>query len=109
MHPRAVLFDFDGVIADTENVHIVAWQRTLDRMGWELTDEAAAVAAEVDDRLLPPPNSSADVRLRGPTSTAGSAGSRTSPRPCSPTPPGSTRASRRSSGPSATKEYGSAS
>jgi beta-phosphoglucomutase len=50
MHPRAVLFDFDGVIADTENVHIVAWQRTLDRMGWELTDEAAAVAAEVDDR-----------------------------------------------------------
>lgn len=50
MLPRAVLFDFDGVIADTENVHIVAWQRTLDRMGWELTDEAAAAAAEVDDR-----------------------------------------------------------
>lgn len=50
MPPRAVLFDFDGVIADTENVHIVAWQRTLDRMGWELTDEAAAAAAEVDDR-----------------------------------------------------------
>jgi len=52
MLPRAVLFDFDGVIADTENVHIVAWQRTLDRMGWELTDEAASAAAEVDDRLF---------------------------------------------------------
>ncbi|MDX2037682.1 MAG: HAD family phosphatase [Isosphaeraceae bacterium] len=48
---RAILFDFDGVIADTENIHIVAWQRTLSRMGWLIPDEAAAKAAEVDDRL----------------------------------------------------------
>jgi len=47
---RAVLFDFDGVIADTENVHIAAWQRTLARLGWELPDEICANAAEVDDR-----------------------------------------------------------
>ncbi len=31
MPTRAVLFDFDGVIADTENIHIAAWQRTLAR------------------------------------------------------------------------------
>ena len=29
MAPHAVLLDFDGVIADTENHHIAAWQRTL--------------------------------------------------------------------------------
>lgn len=50
MIPRAVLFDFDGVIADTENVHVVAWQRTLVRMGWRMTDEVAARASEIDDR-----------------------------------------------------------
>lgn len=48
--PRAVLFDFDGVIADTENYHVAAWQRTLARLGWEVSDELAARAAEVDDR-----------------------------------------------------------
>ena len=32
MRPAAVLFDFDGVLADTENVHVAAWQRTLARM-----------------------------------------------------------------------------
>jgi beta-phosphoglucomutase len=52
MRPTAVLFDFDGVIADTENVHIAAWQRTLLRMGWELTDEGAASSAELDDRTF---------------------------------------------------------
>jgi beta-phosphoglucomutase len=52
MKPAAVLFDFDGVIADTENVHVTAWQRTLLRMGWELTDEAALHAAEIDDRAF---------------------------------------------------------
>ena len=52
MPPRAVLFDFDGVIADTENVHVAAWQRTLARIGWELADEAAARAAEIDDRFF---------------------------------------------------------
>lgn len=50
MPPTAVLFDFDGVIADSENYHVAAWQRTLVRMGWELSDEAAAVAVQMDDR-----------------------------------------------------------
>jgi beta-phosphoglucomutase len=52
MPPRAVLFDFDGVLVDTENIHVAAWQRTLTRIGWELSDEAAAPAAEIDDRIF---------------------------------------------------------
>jgi beta-phosphoglucomutase len=47
---KAVLFDFDGVIADTDNHHIAAWQRTLAAMGWQVVDEVAARAAEIDDR-----------------------------------------------------------
>jgi beta-phosphoglucomutase len=47
---KAVLFDFDGVIADTDNHHIAAWQRTLSAMGWQVVDEVAARAAEIDDR-----------------------------------------------------------
>ena len=47
-----MLFDFDGVIADTENHHVAAWERTLGRLGWELADEAAARAAEIDDRYF---------------------------------------------------------
>ncbi len=50
MAVHAVLFDFDGVIAHTANHHVVAWQRTLATMGWRVTDEVAARAAEVDDR-----------------------------------------------------------
>ena len=50
MTPKAILFDFDGVIAETENHHIAAWQRTLGAMGWLVADEVAARAAEVDDR-----------------------------------------------------------
>jgi beta-phosphoglucomutase len=49
---RAVLFDFDGVIADTENVHVAAWQRTFGRMGWFEPDESCSRAAEVDDRAF---------------------------------------------------------
>lgn len=49
---KAVLFDFDGVIADTENVHVAAWQRALARMGLELDDATAARAGEVDDRTF---------------------------------------------------------
>src|SRR5438094_923490 len=47
---KAVLFDFDGVIAETENHHIAAWQRTLNVMGWQVPDEVAALSAEVEDR-----------------------------------------------------------
>src|SRR5579883_966175 len=50
MRPRAILFDFDGVIADTENHHVAAWQRTLGFMGLQVADEEAARSAEVDDR-----------------------------------------------------------
>ena len=50
MTPKAILFDFDGVIAETENHHIAAWQRTLGAMGWQVADEVAARAVEVDDR-----------------------------------------------------------
>lgn len=50
MAPRAVLFDFDGVIADTENHHVAAWQRTLEALGWQVPDEIAVRSAEVDDR-----------------------------------------------------------
>jgi HAD superfamily hydrolase (TIGR01509 family) len=50
MPPRAILFDFDGVIADTENHHVAAWQRTLGFMGLQVADEEAARSAEVDDR-----------------------------------------------------------
>ncbi len=52
MPTRAVLFDFDGVLADTENVHVAAWQRTFGVMGWIETDEVCAQAAEVDDRAF---------------------------------------------------------
>ncbi len=52
MTTQAVLFDFDGVLADTENVHVAAWERTFDAMGWDLTAEECARAAEIDDRVF---------------------------------------------------------
>jgi beta-phosphoglucomutase len=47
---KAVLLDFDGVIAETDNHHIAAWQRTLSTLGWQISDEVAARSAEIDDR-----------------------------------------------------------
>jgi beta-phosphoglucomutase-like phosphatase (HAD superfamily) len=32
----ALLFDFDGVLADTERVHQRAWNRTLEPLGIQL-------------------------------------------------------------------------
>ncbi len=49
MSKRAVLFDFDGVIADTENVHIAAWERTFALLGWDVEPEVCVRAAEQDD------------------------------------------------------------
>ena len=49
---RAVLFDFDGVLADTENVHVAAWERTFAAMGWDVPPEVCARSAEEDDRLF---------------------------------------------------------
>jgi len=37
--PRAVIFDFDGVIADDEPLHLAAFQRTLSGEGIALTTE----------------------------------------------------------------------
>ena len=50
MRLKAVLFDFDGVLADTENHHIAAWQRTLSVLGWQVADDVAARSTEIDDR-----------------------------------------------------------
>lgn len=50
--PRAVLFDFDGVIADTENVHVASWERIFAAMGLEVTPEQCSRAAEIDDRAF---------------------------------------------------------
>ncbi|CAN5801186.1 HAD family phosphatase [soil metagenome] len=50
--PQAVLFDFDGVIADTENVHVAAWERTFGALGWEVAPDRCARAAEIDDRAF---------------------------------------------------------
>ncbi len=47
---KAVLLDFDGVIAETENHHVAAWQRTLSALGWQIPDEVAARSADIDDR-----------------------------------------------------------
>lgn len=49
---QAVLFDFDGTLADTANVHIAAWQRTLRRIGWDVDEATCSRAMEVDDRLF---------------------------------------------------------
>jgi HAD superfamily hydrolase (TIGR01509 family) len=50
--PRAVLFDFDGVIADTENVHVASWERIFATMGLEVSPEQCSRAAEIDDRAF---------------------------------------------------------
>lgn len=49
MVPTAVLLDFDGVIADLENLHVAAWQRCLTRLGWEIPDEVAAGSVVIGD------------------------------------------------------------
>jgi beta-phosphoglucomutase len=36
---RAVVFDFDGVLADTESLHLAAFQDTFTGRGWTLTRE----------------------------------------------------------------------
>ena len=37
---EAIVFDFDGVIADSERLHLAAYQRVLEPLGLELSDEA---------------------------------------------------------------------
>ena len=50
--PRVVFFDFDGVLADTESVHVAAWERTFGALGWDIPAETCARAAEQDDRAF---------------------------------------------------------
>ena len=50
LRSRAVFFDFDGVIADTENIHVAAWERTFAAMGWDVSPEVCARASHEDDR-----------------------------------------------------------
>lgn len=50
--PQAVLFDFDGVLADTENVHTAAWERTFGAIGWDVAAAVCARAGEQDDRAF---------------------------------------------------------
>ena len=38
--PGAVIFDFDGVLADTERLHLLAFQEAFRQRGWTLTDAA---------------------------------------------------------------------
>ena len=52
MPTRAVLFGFDGVLADTENVQIAAWQRTFRAMGWNEAEESCLQALGGDDRTF---------------------------------------------------------
>ena len=43
---RAVIFDFDGVLADSESLHFQAFAQTLASRGWSLSKD------EYDDRFL---------------------------------------------------------
>ena len=38
MTPQAVVFDFDGVLADTERLHFLAFRDVLASRGWSLTE-----------------------------------------------------------------------
>src|SRR6185503_19866504 len=44
--PRAVIFDFDGVIADTEGLHVLTFARVLEAEGIVISD------ADHDERFL---------------------------------------------------------
>lgn len=47
---KAVIFDLDGVIADTARLHFLAWKRLADEEGWPF-DEAANEALKGRSRL----------------------------------------------------------
>jgi HAD superfamily hydrolase (TIGR01509 family) len=49
----AVIFDFDGVLADTEGLHLLAFQETFAARGWTLTErDYADRYLGYDDRTL---------------------------------------------------------
>ncbi|WP_237215104.1 HAD family hydrolase [Falsiroseomonas oryziterrae] len=63
MHPQAVLFDCDGVLADTEALHDRIMAEEISALGWEMTPEESArrfrgyaweaIAPMIEQRLGP--------------------------------------------------------
>jgi beta-phosphoglucomutase len=52
MLPEAVIFEFDGVFADTENIHIAAWERTLDALGIEASAKTCSWSLSMADEVF---------------------------------------------------------
>jgi beta-phosphoglucomutase len=52
MNAKAILFDFDGTLADTANIHVAAWERTFADIGFVIPQDVCARAIEQDDRLF---------------------------------------------------------
>jgi beta-phosphoglucomutase len=50
MSVKAILFDFDGTLADTANIHVAAWERTFAEIGFVIPQNVCSRAAEEDDR-----------------------------------------------------------
>lgn len=48
----AVIFAFDGVLCDIENVNVAAWERTFGELGWQVPTADCERAAEMDERLF---------------------------------------------------------
>src|SRR5690606_680130 len=70
-----VIFDFDGVIADTEDLHLRAFQEVLERRGWRLDerdyfdrylgyDDQGMVAAFVQEHSLQVADEDLDAMVR---------------------------------------------
>jgi len=49
MAPSAIILAFEGVLCDPENHQIVAWQRTLSILGWQLSEAEARLSVELHD------------------------------------------------------------
>ncbi|WZO96528.1 HAD family hydrolase [Isosphaeraceae bacterium EP7] len=50
MSVKAILFDFDGTLADTANIHVAAWERTFAEIGFVIPQDVCLRAVEEDDR-----------------------------------------------------------
>jgi beta-phosphoglucomutase len=53
MRPDALLFDFDGVLADTERVHHASWNAVLEPLGIQFTwDEYLKQCVGIADLMV---------------------------------------------------------
>ena len=50
--PRVILLDFDGVLAETDNVHVAAWEQVFDRIGLDVPLDLCERAPLVEDEAL---------------------------------------------------------